>query len=123
MAGKKLVQVVHKESGAVLLKSARWCSSSLCRLRGLRFRAPLQPGEGLILANKRDSVATSSIHMFFVSFPIAAIWINGEGQVTHTALAKPWRPYYNSPTPARYVLETTPDFLEKISIGDQLEFV
>ena len=71
---------------------------------------------------KEEGVGITSIHMFFVFFPIAAIWINNDLQVTSAQLAKPWRPYYASPTPARFVLETTPDVLERISVGDQLEF-
>ena len=104
------------------MESARWCSSHLCRLRGLQFRRGLKSGEGLILVIDKDSIANSSIHMFFVFFPIAAIWINREGKVTSAQLAKPWRPYYVSPAPARYVLETTPDILDKVAVGDKLEF-
>ena len=122
MASKKFVAVVKKSTGEVLVQSARWCNSHLCRLRGLQFRRRLKPGEALILVKDKDSVAASSIHMFFVFFPIAAVWINGHGVVTSAQLARPWRPYYASPEPARYVLETSPDFLERVSVGDELEF-
>jgi uncharacterized membrane protein (UPF0127 family) len=61
--------------------------------------------------------------MFFVFFPIAAVWINNQGVVTSAQLAKPWRPFYASPTPARYVLETEPEFLNKISVGDEVDFI
>jgi uncharacterized membrane protein (UPF0127 family) len=71
----------------------------------------------------KESIATTSIHMFFVFFPITAVWINNQGLVTHVELAKPWRPYYASPSPARYVLETTPDFIESVSVGDEVDFV
>ena len=77
----------------------------------------------MILVKEKDSVTNSSIHMFFVFFPIAAIWINQKGKVTSAQLAKPWRPYYASPTPASYVIETSPDYLEKVSVGDFLEFI
>ena len=60
--------------------------------------------------------------MFFVFFSIAAVWINSQGRVTSAQLAKPWRPYFASPEPARYVLETSPDLLERIAVGDELEF-
>lgn len=123
MPKKKFVKIRHIKTNKVLLNSVRWCSSRWCRLVGLQFHRPLQPGEGLILAKNQDSIAASSIHMFFVFFPIAAVWVNGEGIVTHKTLALPWRPIYASPTPARYVLETSPDFLDKIEVGDQLEFI
>lgn len=123
MSDKSRVNVLDKQSGRVLLESARWCTSRLCRLRGLQFRRRLGPGEALILVKDRDSIANTSIHMLFVFFPIAAVWINKNGKVTSAQLAKPWRPYYASPEPACYVLETSPDFLDTVSVGDQLEFI
>ena len=116
------VNIINRETRQVIIESARWCSSHLCRLRGLQFRLRLKPGEALILVKEKDSIANSSIHMFFVFFPIAAIWINQKGKVTSAQLAKPWRPYYASPEPASYVLETDPEILEKISVGDFIDF-
>jgi len=120
---KAYVKVVNRGTGQVLIESARWCSSRLCRLRGLQYRLRLQPGEALVLVHPKDSIATSSIHMFFVFFPIAAVWINSQGRVTSARLAKPWRPYYASPVPARYVIETSPEFLDRIAVGDEVDFV
>jgi uncharacterized membrane protein (UPF0127 family) len=120
---KSQVDVLRRSDGEVLVHSARWCASWLCRLRGLQFRRRLRPGEAIILAKDKDSIASSSIHMFFVLFPIAAIWIDGEGKVTAAQLAKPWRPYYASPEPARYVLEAEPELLERVSVGDEVDFV
>lgn len=117
------VDVVNRQTGEVLLRSARWCSSRLCRLIGLQYRRRLRPGEALILVHASDSIATTSIHMLSVFFPIAAVWINGQGRVTSAQLAKPWRPFYASPEPARYVLETEPAFLERIKVGDEIDFV
>ena len=117
------VRVINQETREVIIESARWCSSRLCRLMGLQFRRHLNPGEALILVKDKDSTSSTSIHMFFVFFPIAAIWINGKGKVTSAQLAKPWRPYYASPEPARYVVETSPKILQKISVGDELDFV
>jgi uncharacterized membrane protein (UPF0127 family) len=123
MAFGKIVKVVRRGDGEVLVEAARWCSSRLCRLRGLQFHRRLRAGEGLILVKPADTIPGSTIHMFFVSFPIAAIWINSRGQVTSAQLAKPWRPYYASPQPACYVLETTPDVLDSIHVGDEVDFV
>ncbi len=123
MSKKKYVNILNRDTGQVLIQSARWCSSRLCRLRGMQFRRNLKIGEALILVKDKDSIANTSIHMFFVFFPIAAIWINSKGKVTSAQLAKPWRPYYASPEPATYVLETSPDFLDKVSIGDYLDFL
>lgn len=122
MAKNRSVRVIKQETNEVLIESARWCSTRLCRLRGLQFRRYLNPGEALILVKEKDSIANSSIHMFFVFFPIAAIWVNRKGKVTSAQLALPWRPYYASPEPASYVIETSPEILGQIQVGDALEF-
>jgi uncharacterized membrane protein (UPF0127 family) len=61
--------------------------------------------------------------MLFVFTSLGVVWINRRGQVTHVQLAKPWRPYYASPKPACFVLETSPEFLEKISVGSEVEYL
>ena len=123
MTEPKMVSVVRRDTGEMLLESARWCESWFCKLRGFQFRRKLQSGEALILVHPKEGVRSTSIHMFFVFFPIAAVWINSEGVITSAQLAKPWRPYYASPTPACYILETAPEFLDNISVGDEVDFV
>ena len=125
MTGKRkgAVRVVQRLSGETLIPAARWCASKGCRLLGFQFRRRLKPGEALILVHAKDSVGGSSIHMFFVFTALAVVWVNNEGRVTHTALARPWRPYYASPTPARYVLEAAPDFTGRVAVGDELDFL
>jgi uncharacterized membrane protein (UPF0127 family) len=119
----KRVDVLQCGTNQVIFRQARWCSDFFSKLRGLQFRRRLNPGEAIILVSGSDSIANSSIHMFFVFFPIAGIWINSQGLVTSAQLAKPWRPYYASSKPARYVLEASPDILDRIKPGDQIEFV
>lgn len=119
----KHMDIVRRNTGEILFQRARWCSSRWCRFRGLQFRRALKPGEALVLVHPDESILQSSIHMFFVLFPIAAIWIDSMGRVTSAQLAKPWRPYYASPRPAQYVLETSPDFLPQIEVGDEFNFV
>jgi len=105
-----------------LLGRVRWCASFMSRLRGLMFRSGIQPGEAIVLVEGRDSRAAVTIHMFFVPFTIATVWIDGNGKVVDKVAAKPWRPYYAPRGPARYILETHPEFLERVSIGDELVF-
>ncbi|MEP7356705.1 MAG: DUF192 domain-containing protein [Anaerolineales bacterium] len=116
------MDVRDRKSGRVLLRRARWCASFSTRLRGLMFRGPLAAGEALILVEARDSRASAAIHMFGVAFPIAAVWIDDGGRIVDKVLALPWRPYYAPRAPARYILETRPDFLERVSIGDEVDF-
>src|SRR5512136_2858119 len=122
MSHAPVVNVRRRSSGEVLLRRARWCDSYLSRLRGLMFRAGLAEGEALVLVEGADSRTTTAIHMFFVPFPIAAIWIDSRGRVVDKVLAEPWRPLYGPRAPARYVLEAAPELLEKVVIGEELVF-
>ncbi len=112
--------VENRTRGEVILSRVHWCSSFLRRLRGLTFRRTLPADEGLLLDEKVESVVATDIHMLFVFFPIAAIWLDHEFRVVDKTLARPFRLYYASRRPARYVLEGVPALLERVEIGDQL---
>jgi uncharacterized membrane protein (UPF0127 family) len=92
------------------------------QLRGFTFRSRSAADEGLLLVGKRDSRLDSSIHMLFVPFDLAVIWIDSAMKVVDKVLAKPWRPAYFSKRPARYVLEVHPERWGDFEIGDGVEF-
>ena len=115
--------VKNRTQGAIVLARVTWCSSFLCRLRGLTFRRELAADEGLLLVESSSSVMATSIHMFFVFFPIAAIWLDDAFRVVDKQLARPFRPFYAARAPARYVLEAEPTVLDRVAIGDQLDIV
>lgn len=100
----------------------KYCDTFFTQLRGLSFRARLARDEGLLLVGKRDSRLDSSIHMLFVPFDLAVIWINSAMQVVDKALARSWRPAYFSKQPAKYALEIHPERWEDFEIGDGVEF-
>lgn len=112
----------HVGRGDVVLLRARWCQSFWCRFRGLMLRRHLPDDEGLLFVFGRPSTSQTSIHMFFVNFPIAAIWLDAEGVVVDRKLARPWRPYYAPSQPAQYLIEAHPPILKRVEIGDRLDF-
>jgi uncharacterized membrane protein (UPF0127 family) len=100
----------------------KYCDTFLTQLRGFTLRPALTRDESLVLVGTRDSRLESSIHMLFVSFDLAVIWINSNMQVVDKVLAKSWRPAYFSKQPAKYVLEVHPERWDEFQIGDTLEF-
>jgi uncharacterized membrane protein (UPF0127 family) len=88
----------------------------------LTFRRSLDDDEGLLLVGRQENRAETAIHMFFVFFSIAAIWLDRNGRVVDTQLAHPFRPLYVPRVPARDVLEGTPALLQRVYVGDQLQF-
>ena len=100
----------------------KFCDTLLTQLRGLTLRAPIARDEGLLLVGTRDSRLDSSIHMLFVSFDLAVIWINSDRKVVDKIIAKSWRPAYFSKAPAKYVLEIHPSRWHDFQIDDVVQF-
>lgn len=115
------VQVINHSNEGQDLIEVLWCQSYLCRLRGLMFRRKLQKGRGLLLVDSQESVSRAAIHMWAVFMDLGVVWINDEMRVADCTIAKPWRIYFPS-TPARFVLEGSPEILKHVDIGDALEF-
>ncbi len=115
-----MATVWNETRGECVLESVRYCASFPCRLRGLTFRRALDENEGLLLVGRRESRTDTAIHMFFVFFPIAAVWLDRSGRVVDTRLARPFRPLYVPRAPARDVLEGPPALLERVQIGERI---
>jgi uncharacterized membrane protein (UPF0127 family) len=97
--------------------------SFFTRLRGLTFRRRLGADEGLWLIWERESRIEAAIHMFFVFFPIGAVWLDGENCVVDKVVARPFRPFYAPRAPASSVLECQPEVLQRLAVGDKIRFI
>jgi uncharacterized membrane protein (UPF0127 family) len=100
---------------------AYFCSSFLCRLRGLTFRRKLPLNRGLLLVQNRESRLDAAIHMAFVWMDLAVIWISSSGKVVDAKLARAWRPLYVPRKAASYVLELNAVHLNDFSLGDRVD--
>jgi uncharacterized membrane protein (UPF0127 family) len=88
VSGRKKVSDVRvvREDGAVVCESCTVAATPLRRLKGLLGRSGLEPGEGLLIR------PTSSIHMFFMRFPIDALFLDRELVVRKVVTElRPWR--------------------------------
>ncbi len=108
------------EDGRCLPQRVRRCETFGCRLRGLMFRRRLAEDEALLFVQKAEGRMGVSIHMFFVFFAIGVVWLNSDGVVVDSALAKPFRPFYAPSGPARYFVEGPPSLLSQVSTGERL---
>jgi uncharacterized membrane protein (UPF0127 family) len=115
-------RIVNTRTGEEVLARARVCADFWSVFRGLQFTRSLEPHTGLLFNVKRESRSETAIHMFNVFYPIGVLWLNADGVVVHTALAKPWRPFYGSPQPAQYFIEALPDVMQRAAVGDTLRF-
>jgi hypothetical protein len=119
MARQRRYVTMVREDGWALPLHIRRCDTFACRLRGLTFRRSLAPDEGLLFVEAAESRMGTSIHMFFVFFAIGVVWLDAEGTVVDTVVARPFRPFYAPQAPARYFLEGPPSLVEQVAVGDR----
>jgi uncharacterized membrane protein (UPF0127 family) len=98
------------------------CKSFLTKFKGLMFHPLLDENEGLALVADSSGIVTSSIHMFFMNFDIAVIWLDSSMSVVDKTLAKKWHPYYAPKYSALYTLELHPSKLNDFTKNDQVQF-
>ena len=112
----------NADTDEIVLARARWCESFWCKFRGLQLVPRLDDDEGLLFVETSESRAATAIHMFFMRFSIAVVWLDKSGVVVDKRLAKPWRAAYTPSAPAQYFVEANPSLLERVQIGDRLRF-
>lgn len=102
---------------------AQLAKSFFSKFRGLMFRRFLPKDHGLLIDEGTESRLNTSIHMFFMYFDIAVVWIGQDLKVVDCRLAIKGHPAYFPVAPARYVLELNTENLSNFHIGDQLKFI
>lgn len=112
----------NAETGDVVLARAKWCTSWWCHFKGLQLAPPLPDDQGILFVFKSEGRTNTSIHMFFMRFSIAVVWLDASGTVVDKKLAKPWRAAYAPSVPAQYFIEANPSLLDRVEIGDKLQF-
>ncbi len=83
------MQVRHEseDGSAILASTVDHATGVLSRGRGLMFRRSIPDDYALVF--EFDGVASRSLHMLFVPFPIDAIWI-ADGEVTRVETLSAW---------------------------------
>ena len=116
------VLILNQTNPARAPIQAPYCDSFLGRFRGLMFRKSLAQREGLLLVETTESRLNAAIHMLFMRFDLAVVWINNDMRVVDVQLARRWRASYVPAKPARFTLETHAEYLPEFHIGDQILF-
>lgn len=81
-----MARVINRTRGTTLADRAEAARTWWARGKGLLGRAGLPSGGGLIIA------PCSSIHTWFMAFPIDVAFVAADGRVVRTAYAlRPWR--------------------------------
>lgn len=98
-----------------------FCASFICRLKGLMFTSSISTEAGLLLVEQTESKINAAIHMFFMHYDIAVVWLDKDFRVVDVKIARKWQPYYAPAAPARFTLETNVLNFPYYQIGDHLQ--
>ena len=99
------------DSGCELIPNLIIAESTLSRLRGLLGRMELADDTAMLIRPCR------SIHMFFMRFPIDALFLGIDGKVLKAEKdLRPWRISF-APKGTQAVLETAAGFINENSIA------
>jgi uncharacterized membrane protein (UPF0127 family) len=109
----KRVSTVRTADGRVVCARCELATTFWTRFRGLMGRASLAPDEGMLFR------PGGSIHMFFMRFPIDAVFCDRDLQVLKVARdLKPWR--MAGARGAKVVLELAAGAAGELREGEQL---
>lgn len=109
-------QLIDTETGEVIVAKLEVADTFFRRFRGLQFRRPLAPDEGLLLTPCR------SIHTHWMRFPIDVAMLDREGFVLAvSANVRPWR-IVRRVKDTQSIVESAAGMLAgKIRVGARLE--
>jgi hypothetical protein len=117
--GPRYIRVENVTRGTMVATRARVASSLMDRTVGLLRTPEVLPGEGLWIER------TPSIHMFFMRYPIDAVFVNKDRRVTKVVPnLRPWRVVWWAPR-ARDCLELRGGAAAEsgTQVGDELRLV
>jgi uncharacterized membrane protein (UPF0127 family) len=115
------ILIENSSNPSVPILNGLLCKSFLCRLKGLMFQRSLPNNFGLLLADSVESRVNSAIHMFFMNFDIAVIWIDKHFRVVDVQIAQKGHALYSPSAPAQYTLETSVENFGFFHPGDQIK--
>ena len=115
----KYATIKNPASPKTLLR-LKYCDTYGCSLLGLMFTKEIKHDGGIIIAEKKESRSRTAIHMMFMRYDIAVLWLDKDLVIVDKVLARKWAPYYAPKLPAQYVIEAHASILSFFSIGDKL---
>jgi uncharacterized membrane protein (UPF0127 family) len=113
------IEKLNQPSNSVKVK---YCGTFFAKFLGLMFKKNLPKDSGALLVENRESKIDTSIHMLFMRFDLAVLWLDKDKVVVDKVLAKKWFPFYFPKKPSQYVLELHSSKFSEFEIGDKLNF-
>ncbi len=112
--------ILTKTSAPNFPVNVKYCDTFFSKFKGLMFSKELKPDSGIIIVEQNESRINTAIHMMFMNYDIAVLWLNKDMVIIDKVLAKKWNPYYSPSIPAQFVVELHPSRFSDYAIGEQL---
>lgn len=109
-------------NGKLIADKIKFYDDIFSKTKGLMFSKPLKKREALILVANKEGILNTTIHMFFVFFPVDVVWLNSKKEVIDIRYnVKMFTPFIKPRKPARYVLELSRGIGNFFKIGDKVK--
>ncbi len=114
---KTMIRVVNATRSCVVAEQCELANTFWTRFLGLMGRSGLEPGQGLLIYPE------SSIHMFFMRFPIDVLFVDRHDRIVELRAAMLPNRSFASKWGARYVIELPAQCVAATGtqVGDYLE--
>lgn len=124
------MKIRNNSTDKIITSQCEIADDFFSRLKGLMFSSY---EKDLLLISPTENISSSSIHMFFMKFPLDVIWINSKMKIVdikkeilpiNFLKPKTWK-IYKPKQPAKYVLELKSGKIGKSNtkIGDKVQFL
>ncbi len=118
------MKLINKSRNLIIAENVKMCRSFFSRLKGLMFSLSLKNNEALVLEAEKESFSLSSIHTFFVFFPIDVVWLDRNFNVVDVkSNIRPFSLFIRPKRAAKYVIELKRDMAWNIGLNDKLVFI
>lgn len=113
-------RLINTSRSRVVAKQVKFAKTAFEKMRGLMFRK--KPNYALVFPSSFPSRINLAIHMFFVFFPIDAVYLRGNRVVDMYKSVKPFTPYLSPVEPSDTLLELPVGSISRgsIRVGDVL---
>ncbi|HNV01283.1 MAG TPA: DUF192 domain-containing protein [archaeon] len=111
-----------KLNGKTIMKKVKLATTPLERMKGLMFEDEKKFNYALVFTSPNEGKLESSLHMMFVFFPIAAIFLDANKIVVDKTTLTPFTVNYTPKKAAKYVIELPVKEAKVIKIKDKVSW-
>ena len=118
-----MARIYNRTQNEALADSAELADTFFSRVRGLMFRRRIErPLIFVFDEGQEKSGQACAIHSLFVFFSFSAIYLDAKKRVVDVAVCGPFLSFMMPRSECAYLIEGEPGLVEKVRVGDVLEF-